>query len=195
MIEKITFKKDYRCFKKDEEIEFNSKLNIFVGDQGSGKSTLLALLCSFLDKSIPKYWATHIQDFSDIATIKVSDKKEIVYINPEYDCSKSKGYFDDYNFQMSTLWSSHGQSVIAKLSQLSKMTDSIIFVDEPETGLSIKNQILLRELFYKLALVGNQLFVATHCFPIINGPIKLFDMDSRKLVKSSDYLENVASSL
>jgi len=43
-IESVRFKNDYRCFKKEDVVQFQSDVTLLVGDQGAGKSTLLGLM-------------------------------------------------------------------------------------------------------------------------------------------------------
>jgi predicted ATP-dependent endonuclease of OLD family len=54
MLKSITFKQNFRCFKKGQSFQFEA-LTLLVGDQGSGKSSILQLLAANDTKS-PKRW-------------------------------------------------------------------------------------------------------------------------------------------
>ena len=68
----------------------------------------------------------------------------------------------------------------------------VIFMDEPETALSLKNQIRLAKKFKKSAEeYGNQLIISTHSLAVISEFNTIFDMETRKWVSREDYIKEI----
>ena len=68
----------------------------------------------------------------------------------------------------------------------------VIFMDEPETALSLKNQIrLANQIRQSAEKFGNQLLISTHSLAVINEFNTIFDMETRKWVNREDYVKEI----
>lgn len=84
---------------------------------------------------------------------------------------------------------SHGEVIIPFLDEALKIKNGIIFLDEPETSLSLKS---LRKLAAKLisASKENQIFMTTHSEILMNCCNKLLSMDDKMWVDTGHYIKN-----
>jgi len=77
---------------------------------------------------------------------------------------------------------SHGQALFPFLEEALKVQNGIVFLDEPETSLSIKSQRKLAEML-QLASENNQIFIATHSeilMRAVDKPSMLLSLDESK---------------
>lgn len=174
-LNKIIFIDDHRCYQKGEEIKFDSNLTIITGDNGSGKSTLLSSIRSMYDI---KWSFSHdlksdskIQVFGDFEDSKMGD---VLYLDLSSDLYKNSSTldYDNMGLYMQCLNSSSGEGVIYQLFDLISnniSTAKMIILDEPEKGLSLKNQILISRLINKFSTENPnvQFIVTTHSEKIL----------------------------
>lgn len=153
--------------RKDFEISC-SDINLFVGNQGCGKSTLLQLL-----QKNHKDIEVSLSDY-----VKKNGVKTF-YFDSEHDNPRTKNpeLFTKPNGEnigiglggaIASRFQSHGE-ILEKytINPLLKAKDCIIFLDEPESGLSITNQFKLIKAIKKTIKNNCQIFMATHCYPLI----------------------------
>ena len=185
------------------QLNFETPVTFFVGENGTGKSTLLeaiALACNI-----------HIWRCSESVRFQVNkyEKQLFKYITVKwangtvpgsYFGSEIFNYFRrivdcwaasdprqlDYFGGESLVTQSHGQSMISYFESRYRIK-GLYFLDEPETALSPKSQIKLLEIIEKNTQKGlAQFIVATHS-PILlaykNARIFSFDDNSIKLVE------------
>lgn len=94
-----------------------------------------------------------------------------------------------YKDALMSHFQSHGEVLVNfTVEALYKAKDCIIFLDEPESSLSIRNQFRLAEAVNKAALNGCQLFIATHCYPLIQA-YYVFSFEDNALIKGEEYLK------
>ena len=66
----------------------------------------------------------------------------------------------------------------------------MIFIDEPETALSLRNQFLLHKEIMKAMKRGCQLFIATHNLILIQSTPNVLSLEDRQWMSSSDFIES-----
>ena len=199
-------------------IEFNSGVNIVVGENGSGKTTLISLIKSFAGKSFEEYFsfsndykdeedylARYQDDYS--GPLKVDGNityRNSIFFNGEEDNpltaipKMASPYKENYTGLLAQLIfaqeESHGESMLEPLDYI--LTEAkggyVIFMDEPETALSLKNQIrLANQLKRSAEEYGNQLIISTHSLAVINEFNTIFDMETRKWVDTKEYVNEI----
>ncbi len=162
-------------------IDFKDGLNLIVGDNGSGKSTLLQLLFN--------------PDFN-------ADTKELVLTE---ECQKhgvASKFFDtekqnprlkhevEHIFDVASHFMSHGEAIFPMVSAIKTMKNIVIFIDEPEAAVSLKNQKSIYDSITKAVKNKCQIFVSTHSYVLIKNAKEVFDMETGKWIDSDEYLKN-----
>jgi predicted ATPase len=176
-IKTIKFLSNYRCFKKGREIVFRDGINVIVGDQGSGKSTLLHC---FLDNDAP-----------DIYKIDHQGEPNFMFFDAEKD-NPGVVNLDDARDGMSMMQSrfeSHGETILPIILASERMKDRLIFLDEPESGLSIRSQLKVADAFKKSAANGCQLIVCTHSQFIMETVDEVYSLEHKKWMTTSKFIE------
>ncbi len=162
-------------------VRFKDGMNIIVGENGSGKSTLLDLIIGRHKKDLIKV------NFEKGSTYRFLDTEKH---NPrtKTDCSGSGNIM----FEVSSRFMSHGETMLLLLEGSKSFKDILLIVDEPETGISIKNQIKVLKILKNLTDKSNcQVILATHSYHIIKTEEKIFSMDLMAWVNSEKYLQSV----
>lgn len=85
---------------------------------------------------------------------------------------------------------SHGQALFPFLEEALKVEGGIVFLDEPETSLSIKSQRKLASML-NLAAKDNQIFIATHSEILIRAVNTVLSLDEPKpvWVENTEFLD------
>ena len=205
--------KMFTLFKKGLTIEFNEGVNVIVGENGSGKSTLFHLIKNYAGKA-PDKFAMSLHNKTEQQMI--DDHKKYCDEHYEYtvdgDISfKNSVFFDAEKDnpvvaipQMITpgnmipmaaqLWDaqeeSHGESMKPILEYLLKEAHGgILFFDEPETALSLKNQFwLVKQMIESSVTNKNQIIISTHALGIIQHFPMVFDMETRQWINRETYI-------
>ncbi len=192
-IEKITINdcKDYPgADVLKNGFEFScSDVNLFVGNQGCGKSTLLNLIrqnnsgikIDLSEKTLREGVNSYYFD-SENDNPRTKDPQ--MYTTPG---GQSVGY--GLGNALKSRFMSHGE-VLQDLiiSPLLKAENCVILLDEPESGLSITNQFKLIEAI-RVALKNNcQLFIATHCYPLIKE-FDIISLEHYEQMSGSEFIE------
>lgn len=181
MIESVKFIKDFRCFKKGDEFEFRSGVNLLVGEQGSGKSTILNCIRDIASK-------THDPKIEISAT-----PIAMMAFDFEKDCSRGKSQFRDdvsYMSQVALIFSSHGQANNAILRSLEIEKHKLFVVDEPDMALSIRSCRKLVDTFKKAVENECQVLAAVHNPIVISAFDDVFSLEHRKWMKSHDFIDS-----
>lgn len=156
-----------QALKKGFEIVCDN-VNLLVGDQGCGKSTLLNLLQKS-HKDIEISLAEHVLK-NGIKTFYFDTEKDNPRMKDPQMFSDASGRSKGIGFggAIASRFQSHGEVLESfTIGPLKKAKNSVIFLDEPESGLSITNQYKLIDAICKAVEGGCQLFIATHCYPLI----------------------------
>lgn len=191
ILNKITINQEYRKIPKDFYLEFKNNLTVITGENGTGKSTLLDLIKQSSEKT--KYSA----DFSNYTLDTTIDLiGNIEHLDSVNGLLKTLSYFDDDNMdlQIQALKASSGEGLLLQLADLNKkdLNNKLLLLDEPERGLSIKQQLTLSK--YMNFLINNfenlQIIVVTHGYGILATQEEIFSMNSLKYIKKDDFFIN-----
>lgn len=83
---------------------------------------------------------------------------------------------------------SHGQVIFPMLKQISEVKNGIIFLDEPETSLSIRSQFKLAKVIEEAVNNGCQLIIATHSEILMRTVGNVLSMEHRKWMSTEEFL-------
>lgn len=205
----------FKLFKKGLQIEFNPGVNIIVGENGSGKSTLFRLIKQYAGTA-PDRLSRALSDLkTDDDFVKSHREHYRGELVIDGDISFKNAVFFDAEkdnpvvaipqmitpsnmlSMASQLWDaqeeSHGESmkpVVEYILQNAK--NCSIFMDEPDTALSLKNQVWLgKEMIRSAEENNNQIIVSTHALALINQFNEVFDMEARKWVNRKRYVNKI----
>lgn len=182
------FKKDYRCFKKGEKVEFRPGVNLLVGDQGTGKSSLLQLIRGL---AAGGYEADRSKESFDL---KTSGPVRLLCFDFEKDTPRTKSHFDgtDMGWQVAARFMSHGQVINAVHQNLAglerKKEIHAVIMDEPDTGLSPRSAY---DLIRHLERLGkrHQVLAAVHNPLLIASQPEVYSLEHRKWLPSTEFME------
>lgn len=186
-----TFKTDYRCFKSGDSFEFKSA-NLLVGDQGSGKSSLIGSILktqtdrSTLDVSLSKKTLAKGCDtfFFDFEHDNPRTKDVREYSNPD---GTNRGI--GLASAISTKFRSHGEVLRCfSVDAIKKAKNCIVFLDEPESALSIRNQFILANELHAAVDRNCQIFVSTHSLPIIQSFDDVLSLEDRRWMSGESFI-------
>jgi predicted ATPase len=193
-LEKAIVKKNMypetKLFRKNRKFTF-SDINLLVGDQGCGKSTFLAMLQShkeYLDITLSDEARGKGVNFFFFDSEKHSPR---VRDPQEYTDIHGNDVGIGYRGSLLSRWRSHGEVLSDMVVEpLFEAKDCVIMLDEPESGLSITNQFRLIEAINTAVKNGCQLFIATHCYPLIEAN-KVISLEHKKVMKGKTFIEKV----
>lgn len=179
----VKFEKEYRCFKEGEKYEFSSPVVCLVGDQGCGKSTLINLL---FNKEGEK---------KKIITMDVQNKVNCYSFDFEKDNPRIKGTLPNdvnkFHLVMNSFGKSHGEVLKTySIEAIEQAKECVIFFDEPETALSLKNQYKLIKKMNEAVERNCQLIISTHCLPIIESQVEVLSLEHKKWMKSEEFIND-----
>lgn len=179
-IKKISFPNDFRCFKAGWSMEPKPGLNLLVGDQGCGKSTLLELLGNN---------HRHIADY----TLENHELVETFFLDTEKNNPRGLSDLSDTHLPaavaIGSRWKSHGETILQLVLTSSQAKDSILFVDEPEAGLSVRSQFKVLNALQKAQKQGCQIFVATHSQILIEAVDSVFSLEHNAWMTPQDFIQ------
>jgi len=182
-------KEAYLTLQKDRLIELKP-LTVIVGEQGCGKSTLLRLLnknSNKIEVKLCEYLKNDYVDtyYFDTETMnpRISDIDN--YTTPD---GRSKGI--GVGAALQSHFQSHGEVLREfTVNRINDAKNCILFLDEPESALSLKNQFLLsKRLIDTTTNNKTQIILATHCLPIISSVEEVFDLVDYKWKNSIEYI-------
>jgi predicted ATPase len=209
--------KVFFLFRKGLQIDFNEDVNIIVGENGSGKSTLFSLIRQYAGKQPDRltmvfgnyktedeYIEDHRKNYKGELQIDGDiNYKNTIFFSAEHDnpvVSIPKMLnpdSHDFPAMVNNLFNaqeeSHGESLIPVLKYiLENARNCHIFLDEPDTALSLRNQIWLVKAIQKSAKKnGNQIFVCTHALALINQFNQIYDMENREWRDKDNYINEM----
>jgi predicted ATPase len=105
--------------------------------------------------------------------------------------------FDSKNlgYEIGSRFTSHGEAMLPLLIASRDFKKLVLIIDEPEAGISLKNQMKILEAF-DVALENDcQVIVTTHSYVLIHEVDEVFDLDTRKWTTSRDYLEKTLQTI
>lgn len=191
--------------KNFEELEFDTPVTFFVGENGIGKSTFIEALAVALNlpaeggtenfRYNTKNTASNLSDYLRVAKYNKPRTKFFLRAESFYNFStevqrlvEEDGYAALYSSYGGNLHEcSHGESFL-KLVENRFSENGLYILDEPEAALSPQRQMSLLYLIDKLAKEGSQFIIATHSPILISyREGKILDLnDNFKEVKYKD---------
>ncbi len=190
ILNRITIHEDYRKLPKDFSLEFKNNITIITGENGTGKSTLLDLIKQSTEKNFSSDFSNYTLDTS------IELKNNIVYLDSVSGLLKTLSYFDDdeMDLQIRCMKSSSGEGLLLQLANLNNkdLNNKLLLLDEPERGLSIKQQLTLAD--YLIFLTSNfdnlQIIVVSHGYGVLAKQKELFSTNSLKYITIDDFFKN-----
>lgn len=181
-----------KVLKKGFKINCGS-VNLFVGNQGCGKSTMLQLLQKVhpdlelsLSDNVLKNGVSSFYFDTEKDNPRVKDPQ--FYTTPN---GQSRGI--GMGGALASHFLSHGevlQDFILKPLESAK--NSVILLDEPESGLSLTNQFKLIDAINNAVKNDCQFFIATHCYPLIQN-FDVISLEHNKQMKGVEFIDKVSS--
>lgn len=207
----------FYLFKKGFEIKFKPDINIIVGDNGTGKTTLFSLAKDYVGNKPDNmvllfgdyenevdYFSKYRDEYKGCLVIDGDiHYNNSLFFSAEHDnpvhaipkmADPMKSNFNALACELFFAQEeSHGESMLPILKYiLGNAKNMCLFFDEPETALSLKNQVwLARELIKSANENNNQIFVSTHALALINMFNEIYDMETRKWVNREKYVKNI----
>lgn len=165
-----------KLFNGGSEFEVKAGINVLVGDNGCGKSTLIHKLL----KANPTVNAIHIDMEEANPNINTpGPQKGITYS------------IEEINNKFMWAAESHGETregVLMSILSINLDGFDLIILDEPEQGLSLKNQI---KYFNKLKEMNIDVVIITHSKVFIELSETVFDVETMNWIDSKEYLKNI----
>lgn len=154
------------------------QLNLIVGENGVGKTSMMNTMMN-VDKfdNVDLHFEGHPQ-YHWFDTNKHNPSQQ----------SLESGF--DAMTTIQSHFQSHGESILPRILMMAKESDRILFVDEPESGISIKNQHKIVEAIKTAITKDNQLFIVTHSYFIIKAFDEVINLDIMKWDTSKNYLKS-----
>lgn len=186
-IEQAKIASKHRCFKKGQKFEFRD-ITAIVGDQGCGKSTLLKGLQAqdpFLNIQLTTLGLKGVNSYyfdAEHMNPRTTDPNLYTKANGE-----EKGI--GYTGSIMSRFKSHGEVLkLYTVECLKQAEDSVILLDEPESGLSLKNQYKLWVEIKAASERGCQVILATHSLVIIQSVEDVLSLEHGKWMKSDAFV-------
>ena len=177
-LECVEFKKDYRCFKQGDKIDTCKDMVLLVGDQGTGKSSLINCI-------IKPSGIVHLTQNTEVEKVRYK------HFDTEHHNPRIQSAFSNEHFmqELCSKFVSHGQVILPIMESCEDSNNLLIIIDEPESGLSLRSQYRLLEVF-KNAINNNcQVILSTHSIPIIEGFGEVFDLETKTWKSADEFLE------
>lgn len=186
-IEKIQLTEDKFILKNGLTIEFKN-INLIVGDQGCGKSTLLEIIKNNKGVNLKLSDETNLNGIntfyfdSEKMNPRVVDPQ--IYTNPN---GTSRGI--GIGRAIKSRFMSHGEVLKEfTINGIKEAKDCVIFLDEPEAALSLRNQFKLAKEIKKVTKKNVQLIIATHCLPLIESVPEVYSLEHKRWMTSKEFI-------
>jgi predicted ATPase len=188
-IEKVTVLEDFRTLKSGFSFSCIG-INLLVGDQGSGKSTLLHLLKENSNKLQVELSEDCLKSgittyFFDTENDNPRTKDPQLYASPS---GKNRGI--GYGNALMSRFQSHGETIKSLvLNPIKQAENCIVFLDEPESGLSLRNQYKLVDEIHRAIQRNVQFFVATHSLILIESCPIVVSLEHGEVMANTQFIK------
>jgi predicted ATPase len=186
-IQTVTLIEDKYNLKKGLSIKLKN-ITLLVGEQGCGKSTLLSLLRD--NKSIKTKLSDQVQ-LEGIETFYFDSEKMNPRIQDLEMFTKPNGESTGIGMgaALRTHFMSHGEVLREyTVNRIKDAKNCILFLDEPESALSLKNQYRLAGELKSAVLNNVQIIASTHCLPLIESVDEVYSLEHKMWMKSIDFI-------
>jgi len=163
---------------------FTTPITILTGENGKGKSTVLEALASAMgvDTDGGSRYKTQERTSPIPLALTKRNPPDTFFFRGDAHLNLARYYESLGDSSLADLTQmSHGQSIMA-LAERRFGAESLIFLDEPEAGLSVLRQLELLGRLGALAEAGAQIIMATHSPILLAAPeatiISLDDADT-----------------
>lgn len=167
------------------------EVNLFVGNQGVGKSTILTLLQqNHKDLEIT---LSEITKSKGVESYYFDSEKNNPRLNDLTSYSKPNGESTGIGVgnAIASRFMSHGECLKKfTVDGLKIAKDSVIILDEPESGLSLTNQYLLIKAIKKAIKNNCQIFISTHCYPLIEA-FDVISLEHHETMTGVDFINKI----
>lgn len=186
----LELKDSYRTLKKGLKIDF-LPVTVLVGDQGCGKSSLLKLL-SDNSKLLKLSFSNLVHENKEGVPTFFFDSESM---NPRLQdldsfttpSGQSKGI--GLAAGLMSHFQSHGEVLREfTVNRISEAKNCVLFLDEPEAALSLKNQYRLVSKLKDCGKNNVQIILASHCLPIIKSVETVYSLEHRKWMPSRNFI-------
>jgi predicted ATPase len=175
MLKKITFLKEFRCFKKGDVFDFEP-LTLLVGDQGCGKSTILSLIGKADDRLTKE-------------VLKITaDRIETRYFDYEKHNPRMSSYVSTV-LDVATRFASHGQFVKALNESMSEQKGVCWMMDEPDGNLSVRSCLALARQFKQAIEKGSQVIASIHSPVVMEQFDRVYSLEHRRWMKPAEFIQ------
>jgi predicted ATPase len=191
-IKTIKINQDNRCLKQGLNIEAR-QLTLLVGDQGAGKSTVLQGLAQ-LGQAKESFLSVELTPEGEkgVESYYFDSEKHNPRIKDPHLFSTADGKDSGIGFSaaLKSRFKSHGEVIKEfTVNPIAKAENCIVTIDEPESGLSIRNQYKLVSAIKTAMENKTQFFIATHCLPLIQAVEQVYSMEHLKWMDSKEFVQ------
>jgi energy-coupling factor transporter ATP-binding protein EcfA2 len=164
-------------YKANTEFVLKNGINLLVGDNGCGKSTL-----------IKQFIKVNKENLKGLKVFNVDMEKsnpKVTTPNPEKGFTHSAQEVNNI-----FMWAaeSHGETREGVLLGVLSLDFDMLFLDEPEQGLSLRNQL---KYLNKLKETGKPIIISTHSKTFIENVEEVYDVETMMWINSKEYLDNL----
>lgn len=160
-------------------IDFKNRLTVIVGENGCGKSSFFTLLT---DSSYHK----------DMIKVDTVPGLKFVFFDTEKHNPRIKHQFGkNAMYEALSRFHSHGEAMLPIIRAAKDFNDKLILIDEPEAGISLKNQKKILTVFRETVRKNCQIIIITHSYFLIKNVKEVFDMETKTWMTSKAYLQSI----
>ncbi len=184
MINKVTFKKDFRVFKEGDSYPI-CPITLLVGDQGCGKSTLIALL------------SQRIGDYKEIVNIEIGKGQKVSTMAMDFEKDNIRIGQANFDRAMDTVgamgaiglkYKSHGEVVKLLLAEIKNKKNTTFIMDEPDMALSIRScHQLVKDIKESATNNNNQFILAVHNPILVHMTGHVLNLEQKTWMTSEEF--------
>ena len=185
--------------RKTMKIEFTNDITFIVGENGTGKSTFLKAIFKKMvgDKSSNQFWDNELELSHFKFDVGDNFKEGAIEVNDSVGgllkTTMSHMDYDNLEMHLASFRLSSGQGLMMQLSGLESkdLSNHVLLLDEPERGLSIRQQVNVFKFIKKLVQDndGLQVIIVTHGYGLIKCAKEVYSMETDDVVTSELHIK------